>query len=225
MVEETPWNKVCVDILAPYKIPRKRKEPLILKSITVIDPVTSWFEVTQYRDKKAMTIPKLVETVWLVWYPLPVEITYDWGGEFLGHEFKNRLIEKYFGIKTKPASPGNPQANSIVERRQQLLGNLERTYNLQETYVDDSDLWMGILAAEAFAVHSMYHRNKRKSPGQLFFGRDMILPINHLTDWRQISQHKQAQIDNDVIRENAKIIDHDSSVGDQVTTLIKSAYK
>ena len=43
----------------------------------MIDPVTWWFEVTQYRDKKAMTIVNLVEATWLVRYPWPVEITYD----------------------------------------------------------------------------------------------------------------------------------------------------
>ena len=55
-------NKLCVDIIGPYKIRRKWKETLILKSVTMIDPVTGWFEVTQYRDKKEMTIANLVET-------------------------------------------------------------------------------------------------------------------------------------------------------------------
>ena len=85
-------NKLCVDIIGPYKIRRKGKETLILKSVTMIDPVTGWFEVTQYRDKKEMTIADLVETTWLVRYPWPVEIMYERRGEFLGHKFKNSLI-------------------------------------------------------------------------------------------------------------------------------------
>ena len=68
----------------------------------------------QYRDNKAMKITNLVETMWLVRYPWPVEIMYDRGGEFLGREFKNSLIENEYGIKTKPASPGKPQADAIV---------------------------------------------------------------------------------------------------------------
>ena len=47
MAEETPWNKLCVDIIGPYKIFRNGKEPLILKSVTMIDPVNRYFEVTQ----------------------------------------------------------------------------------------------------------------------------------------------------------------------------------
>ena len=71
----------------PLKIRIKGKEHLILKAVTMIFPITRWLEVTQYSDKKAMTIANLVETKWLVRYPWPEEITYDQGGEFLGHKF------------------------------------------------------------------------------------------------------------------------------------------
>ena len=45
----------------------------------MIDPVTGWFEVTQYNKKRAMAIAKLVETTWLSRYPRPMDITYDQG--------------------------------------------------------------------------------------------------------------------------------------------------
>ena len=75
------------------------------------------------------------------------------------------MIEKKYGIKTKPASPGNQQANAIVERIHQVIRNIVRTFNIQETYVDDAGQWMGILTSAAFAVHSTYHTTKGKSPG------------------------------------------------------------
>ena len=59
----------------------------------MIDPVTGWFEVKQYRNNKAMTISEMLKTTWMFRYPCQVEITYDQGGEFLGHKFKNSLIE------------------------------------------------------------------------------------------------------------------------------------
>ena len=175
----------------------------------MIDPVTGWFEVTQYSDKKATMIANLVETTWLARYPWPVEITYDQGGEFLGHEFKNTLIENEYGIKNKPVSPKNPQANAIIERLHQVFGNLVRTYNLQETYVEDADPFMEKLAAAAFAVRYTYDRTKEKIPVQLAFGRDMILPINHVADWRYICQRKQTKINKDVACDNTTRIDHD----------------
>ena len=61
-----PWNKLCLDIIGPYKIRKKGRYPIILKTVTIIDPITRWFEITQYNDKKAMTIANLVETTWLV---------------------------------------------------------------------------------------------------------------------------------------------------------------
>ena len=66
LAEETPWNKLCVDLISLYKIIRKGKETLILKSVTIIDPVTGWFEVTQYNDKKVTTIANLVKNMWLI---------------------------------------------------------------------------------------------------------------------------------------------------------------
>ena len=68
-----------------------------------------------------------------------------------------------------PDSPRNPWANAIVNIIYQVLGNLIQTYNLQETYVDDADWWMGILAEVAFAVRSTYHRTKVEIPDQLVF--------------------------------------------------------
>ena len=53
--------------------------------------------------------------------------------------------------------PQKPQVGAIVERIHQVLGNLLRTYKLQETYADEADPWMGILAASAFALRSTYH--------------------------------------------------------------------
>ena len=103
----------------------------------------------QYNDKKAMMIANLVETMWLVRYPRQVENQYDRVGEFLGHEFKNILIEQEYGIKTKPDSFGNLQANTIIERIHQVLGNLIRSFNLHDTYVYDTNPCMGILAEEA----------------------------------------------------------------------------
>ena len=43
IAEETPWYKLCVDIIVPYKIPQIGKDALILKAVTMIYPVTLWF--------------------------------------------------------------------------------------------------------------------------------------------------------------------------------------
>ena len=54
----------------------------------MIDPVTGWFQITQYDDKIAISVANLVETMWLTKYPRPTEIMYDQRSEFIGHEFR-----------------------------------------------------------------------------------------------------------------------------------------
>ena len=71
---EILWNKPCVDLIDLYKILIKEIVPIILKSVTMIDPVSRWFEIMKCNDKRAMMIEKLVETTWLVQYPWPVKI-------------------------------------------------------------------------------------------------------------------------------------------------------
>ena len=56
----------------------KRKN-LNLKVVTMIDPVTRWFEITQYNKKREISIAELVKTMWLTRYPRLMEIMYDQG--------------------------------------------------------------------------------------------------------------------------------------------------
>ena len=59
----------------------------------MIYPVTGWFNIAQYNDKRSISIANLVETKWLSRYPRAIEIMYDQGSEFIGHEFRKYLIE------------------------------------------------------------------------------------------------------------------------------------
>ena len=72
----------------PYK--NVKKENLHLKSVTMIDPVTGWYEIAQYEDKIAMSVADLVETTCLYRYPIPIEIMYEQGNEFIGHELRKK---------------------------------------------------------------------------------------------------------------------------------------
>ena len=65
---------------------------ILLKPITIIDPTTGWFKVTQYDGNKAVAIVNLVEITWLYGYTWPIYITDDQGESFLSHDFKNTLI-------------------------------------------------------------------------------------------------------------------------------------
>jgi transposase InsO family protein len=126
------------------------------------------------------------------------------------------MIKEDYGIKPKPITVRNPQANAIVERVHQVIGNIIRTFELETNYLDDNDPWKGILSATAFAVRSTFHTTLRNSPGQLIFGRDMILNIKHEANWEFIRERKQTLINKNNKAENAKRIPHTYGVGDKV---------
>ena len=70
------------------------------------------------------------------------------------------------------------------------------------------DPWSGILIAASFVMHSTYHSTLYAMPGQLIFGRDMILNMQYLADWTAIKAHKQELICKNNIIENSKCIPH-----------------
>ena len=225
VAEAVPWDKMCVDLIGPYKIRRKgKKQPLVCKCVTMIDPATGWFEIHQYDDKKAITVANIVEQQWLTRYPWPTQITFDRGNEFIGHDFQDMLKNDY-GIKRKPITVRNPQANAIVERIHQVIANIIRTFELQTNYMDEDDPWIGILSATAFAVRSTYHTTLQKTPGQLVFGRDMIFNIEHLANWEHIRARKQKIIDKNNERENAKRVPHIYKTKDMVMLKIGTENK
>ena len=193
---------MCIDQIGPYKIRRKGQPDLVCKCVTMIDPVSSWFEIHQYGDKCAVTIANVVEQEWFSWYPWPTQITFDWGNKFLGHEFRHMVLHDY-GIKCKPISVRNPQANAIVEWVHQVIGNIIRTFDLEANYLDNDNPWRGILAATAFAVRSTYHTTLQKTPRHLVFSHDMIFNIQHVANWEYIRQNKQRLIHRNSKAENA----------------------
>ena len=66
---------------------------------------------------------------------------------------------------------------------------------------------------------------KGYSPGQLVFGRNMIILIKNKMDWELIRQQNQAQNNKDNIRENIKIDEHDCKVVDKAMLTNNTAYK
>ena len=157
------WDKMCVDLIGPYKIRRKGKPPLECKCVTMIDPASGWFEIHQYDDKKSITIANIVEQEWFSRYPWPTHVIFDRGSEFIGNEFQQMLINDY-GIKRKPITVRNPPANAIEERVHQVIANMIRTFELETNYLDQDDPWKGILSATAFAVRSTYYTTLKKTP-------------------------------------------------------------
>ena len=59
--EVKPWDVLCVDMIGPYTIPRKKGKDLILWAVTMIDPATGWFEIADVSTKQADVVANVVE--------------------------------------------------------------------------------------------------------------------------------------------------------------------
>ena len=218
--ESEPWEILCVDLIGPYPIPtvgrRKKNEPapLQLWAVTMIDPATGWLEIKDIKTKRADVVSNVIEKTWLTRYPRPSVITLDRGKEFMAEVTK--MIKNDYGIKKRPITVRNPQANSIIERVHQTISNIIRTFAIYDTTVDMEDPWSGILSATMFAIRSTVHTTTQHTPMQLVFGRDSFLNISHDANWKFIKERKQRLIKINNQRENRKRIPYNYKIGDKV---------
>jgi len=189
-------------------------EPLTLMCLTVIDPATGWLEIFEIDTKRADVLINLFETEWLCRYPWPQLMTLDQGTEFM-KEFATTVKDDY-GIKMKPITKRNPQANSMVERCHQTIGNIIRTFTEDFGELDEQRPWFGIIAAAKFACHATVHTTLNASPSQLVFGRDAILNTTFEANWEVIRDRKQKRINYNNKRENAKRIAHEYQINNKV---------
>jgi transposase InsO family protein len=191
----------------------------------MIDPASSWFEIVELPlvkrlrttnvnskelqqpedifDKSSDRVAKLVNKTWLSWYPRYRYIIYNNGSEFKIH-FEH-LCDSY-GIKRKPTTVENPQANAILECVNQVLGQMLRTSELDmadSVSPNDVDVF---LDNAAWAIRSTYHTVLKASPGAAIFERDMLFDIPFVANWYKIGEHRQLLTDRSNERENKRHI-------------------
>ncbi len=87
-----------------------------------------------------------------------------------------------YGIKCKPTTIKNPQANAILERVHQVLGQMLRTAEINiANSVTPNDVNV-FLDNAAWAICSTYHTVLKASPGAAIFGWDMLFEILFIAD-------------------------------------------
>ena len=213
--EVIPWHTVCIDLIGPYTIGTNKTNEVKLHCLTMIDPATGWFEIIEVPNKRTDEISNLFEMTWLNRYPWPTEVVMDRGKEFMG-EVRTMLKDEY-GIKRKPITTRNPQANAMVERAHQTIHNMIRAKQIRTKQdLVPYDGWKGILGAVGFAMRATVHSTNQATASQLVFGRDAMLNVSFEADWQYIKQRKQRMILQNNKRENKTRREHVYSVGDKV---------
>jgi hypothetical protein len=210
--ESDPWTQVHIDLVGPWPVqtPSGKK---YLSALTYIDPATGWFEMIEIPDKTAESVMEAFNYIWLCQYPRPQMVRFDNGGEFKA-EFKQTC--RNFGLKGKPTSSWNPQSNSIIERIHLVIGNMLRTFDDNNCDLPPIMPFRSFISAASWAIRSTYHTTLQATPGQLVFGRDMLLSIPFRADWAQNKIRKEGLINKGVLRENATRIQNKYNVRDKV---------
>ena len=111
---------------------------------------------------------------------LPNTVIGDRGNEFLT-KFRKLIINDY-SIMVKPITSRNPQANAILERVHQTIGNILRSFKVQNMILDDKNPWDGILAPTIIALRATVHTITQYTPVPLIFRRVSITNRRHDTD-------------------------------------------
>ena len=166
-----------------------------------------------YFDKSSAMISTLVNKTWFSRYSRCQHVKYDNGSESKLHF--EALCDTY-GIKRKPTSVKNPQANVILQRVHQVIMAMLCTSELNMAVsVDASDIDT-FLTNVTWAICSTYHTVLKASPGAAIFGRDMLFDIPFLADWSKIGDYRQCQTDLNTEHENETCKDCEYQVGKQV---------
>ena len=98
------------------------------------------------------------------------------------------MLESY-GIIGKPTTIKNPQANAYVERIHSVIADCIRAMDLSSRPHDETT-HHAVLQAVAYGLRSTYHSALKASPGQLAFGRDMIINATYIANWHAIKERK-----------------------------------
>ena len=197
-----PFDVIHIDLLGPFD---HRFYALIC-----VESQFRWIEIAIQEGKNAALTANNFEKTWICRYPKPYVVVHDQGPEFMGVEFQEML--QSLGIKSKPITKKNPQANAIVERINLEIGNAIRTRS--DIPLEDK------LQYAAYALRSSWHSVLNATPGQLLFVEDMVTRQLHFSNWSHLSKRRLQSILQNNDQENLHRLKHFYQTGDQVMVRI-----
>jgi len=216
-VRAAPWEQIDVDLIGPWSVDVRTGNSYEFMALTCIDRVTGLAELIRIDDKTAQHVAAKFDELWLSRYPRPYSCCHDNGGEFVGWEFQQLLAD--FGIKDVPTTSRNPASNGICERMHQTVGNVIRTLvheNKPRTLKHAQIIIDQALATASHAVRTNVNQATGYSPGALAFHRDMLLNVPLVVDLMAVRDRRQARVDRDLLRANARRSAFDYKAGDKV---------
>jgi hypothetical protein len=180
-----PWECLCANHIGPYTLKGKDNLQIDFMALTMMDPTFSWFEIAELRVVTQLRRQTINGKELLI-----ANKIFDKTNR---SEFKLyfKYLCKSYGIKRKPITVKNPQANCILESLHQVLRQMLRPseINMADSVTpNDVDIFLDNVA---WAICSTYHTVLKASPGAAIFGRDMLFDIPFMADWHKFEKQTE----------------------------------
>lgn len=225
-VVSQPWDKIAVDLIRPWEI-KIRNRSVTFSALTIIDTTTNLVEMVRIENKTRAYITNKFRQCWLSRYPRPQRTVHDGGGEFTGHKFKT-MCTNFGELKDPQSTAKNPQSNAICERMHQTVGNVLRVLlysNPPKNMTDAKDIMDDALATAIHDIRTVVATSLGSTPGALAFGRDMLLNVPLVADWKAITRARGQKVNENLRRENAKRRSYDYEQGNKILKLVHTPTK
>lgn len=169
MIQILFFERVQMDILGSLPTTSAGNQYLLV----VIDCFTKWIENFPIRNIKASTIANVFVKQVISRHEIPLEIHTDQGKNFESKIFQG--ITRLLGIKKTRTTTLHPQSDDQVERHHQTILNY-----LAKFILEDQKDWDNWIPMYLLAYCSSKHEAMVASPAELYFARDLRLPLDLL---------------------------------------------
>lgn len=167
----TPFSRVQMDILGPLPTTSKGNKYLVV----VVDCFTKWVEAFPLKNVKTKTIAEVFVEQVISRHGVPLEVHTDQGRSFESRLFSELM--SLLGIRKTRTTPLHPQSDGQVERQHQtIIGYLAKFISKTQK---DWDRWVPMFL---LAYRSSKHESTGVTPAELYFARDLRLPIDLLRE-------------------------------------------
>lgn len=159
-VMSEPWAMVGMDLVGPLP-ETKRGNKYVLN---MMDYFTKYPVSVALKDKTADTVAEAIKEHLILRFGIPRIFISDQGSEFVNHVLRD-LAHK-LGVKHNITSPYHPQANGLIERYNQTMGDIIAKLAEKDKQWDE---WV---PHAAFAYATTKHKTTGETPYAMLFGRE-----------------------------------------------------
>ena len=166
MPVNAPMERVAVDIFGPLPLTKANNKYVLV----VTDLFTKWTEAIALPNQEADTVSKAFVDNFVSRFGVPLQLHSDRGSNFTSKLFSDMC--DLLQIDHTMSTPQHPQSNGSVERFNRTLASI------LTMYCDKNQRnWDLYLPQVMMAYRSSIHSSIGKTPNQMLFGHDIILPF------------------------------------------------